>query len=95
MIGGPLGICYGWKGFLFIKKSQHIKSRPRIWNKEVFRNIEEVKNKIALDLDILNRVEESQELDQMEWEKRWKLKIEYEQILKNEKIKWRQKSRFQ
>lgn len=30
-----------------------------------------------------------------EWEERHKLMIEYEQIIKNEEIKWRQKARYQ
>lgn len=72
----------GSQCFRFMKKLQDIKGKLKSWNKEVFRNSEEVKNKLSLELEVLDRVEESQNLDTLECEQRWKLKLEYEQIIR-------------
>lgn len=42
---------------------QAIKEKLRIWNKEVFVIIEVTKNKLAHELEILERMEETQNLN--------------------------------
>lgn len=64
-----------WHGFQFMKKLQAIKGKLRIWTKEVFSNIEQAKSQIFSELEILDKVKESRNLDQLEWEERRILKL--------------------
>lgn len=51
-----------------MKNLQNIKGKLRGWSKDVFGNIEEAKSKIILDLEILDRMEEERDLNQLEWD---------------------------
>lgn len=74
----------GWKGFRFMKKFQVIEVNIKTWNKEVFGKVEESKAKISLDLELLDRIEESRNLENNEREERSKMKKDFETIVKNE-----------
>lgn len=77
-----------------MKKLQVIKVKLQSWNKEGFSIIEESKAKISLDLEILDLIKESRNLNANEWEERLKLKNKSEFIIKNEESHWRKKSRL-
>lgn len=77
-----------------MKKPQHLKSRLRVWNKEVFGNIEEAKNKLSLELEVFDGIEEERELNQEEGDERKRIKFQFEKLLRDEEIKWRQKAKF-
>lgn len=53
-----------------MKKLQIIKGNMKLWNKEVFGNIEDSKNKISLALEVLDNMEEFHDLDTSEMERR-------------------------
>lgn len=80
---------FGWHGFTFMKKLQHLKSKLKACNKEVFGNVEKPNSKISLDLEMLDILEEKRELNQVQGEERKRIKIQYEKLLRDEEIKWR------
>lgn len=65
-----------------MKKLQALKDKLRVWYKEVFGNIEETKCRITLDLEVLDRLEESRISVSSEREERWKQKLELEKVIK-------------
>lgn len=68
--------------------------RFRIWNRDVFGNIE-MKKRCAEEIQNWDRKEENEGLTEDNCRLQNELKLEYERILAMEEVMWRQKSRVQ
>ncbi|CAI0460218.1 unnamed protein product [Linum tenue] len=79
--------------FLFARKLHSIKAKLKVWNKEVFGNIDKRVEDLLIKIKELERVEEERILHDGEREERAKLEIDLRRDLFLQEICWRQKSR--
>ncbi|XP_010256226.1 PREDICTED: uncharacterized protein LOC104596672 [Nelumbo nucifera] len=81
------------KGVRFMRTLKALKGKTKDWNKDHFGRIEEGQERISSRIEELDIKEAQRNFSEEEREERWKLKVELEEILRNEEISWRQKSR--
>ncbi|XP_059074891.1 uncharacterized protein LOC131874942 [Cryptomeria japonica] len=83
----------GTPSFCFVKKLLFVKNKLKIWNRDVFKNIFEEKDKIGKELEKLNLIVMEKGMTSIEFEEEKRLKNSLNEILAREEIYWRDKAR--
>ncbi|XP_057823539.2 uncharacterized protein LOC131035830 [Cryptomeria japonica] len=82
----------GFLSFQFFKKLSYVKQKLKSWNRIVFGNIFEEKQKIEGELGALNSKVLAKGMDEVDYLKEKDLLSRYGEVLQREEIFWRQKS---
>ncbi|KAF5187408.1 hypothetical protein FRX31_023005, partial [Thalictrum thalictroides] len=81
----------GRASYIWWCKIKYLKEKLKIWNREVFGNVEE-KIKLKVDqIEVIDRKEETDVLEDGELVERVMLKCELEELVRQKEIKWQQK----
>lgn len=89
-----LSNAQGYAGFRLFKKLQDMKGKIREWSREVFRNLEAVRDQLVREVEELDRDEEESSLLWHEMEARCVAMSNLWRLNRMEKAAWRQKSRM-
>lgn len=83
----------GWAGFKLARKLKQLKLNIKDWTKDHFRDVERMKATILEDIHCLDSKEVVGQLCEEEVSNRLSLKEEFLRKVREEEIKWRQRSR--
>ncbi|WMV42421.1 hypothetical protein MTR67_035806 [Solanum verrucosum] len=88
--------CNNWNpGFVLAEKLKLLKGKMKEWSKNNRKNCNTQKEEIMEELAKWEAVQEQRVLTEEEIQQKTNLAITYEQVAKNEEIRWRQRSRIQ
>lgn len=86
---------YGWEGYKFMKKLDLLKQCIKGWNKEIFGNVKEEKQRLHTRLLELDLIEGEGRLNWERRKERCETKQQLEYMVFKEEVMWRQKAKVQ
>ncbi|KAK9927793.1 hypothetical protein M0R45_024959 [Rubus argutus] len=84
----------GWEGFKFMNKLRGVKTKLKVWSKEVFGDVLMEKKSVEMKIKELDNKDEREGLNAELKRERESLRNKFEELLFNEEMLWRQRAKI-